>query len=104
MALLCHRVHLSRHIENQGLRQKLVRELQGLVELAYGDQQVHPDVLENEYMERVLLLRKVRAVAELCATVLQAEELFPPQHSPLPCQLCSLSPGSHKLPEESGIE
>ncbi|NXS87058.1 SYEM protein, partial [Erpornis zantholeuca] len=52
------RVHLTRHIENQGLRQRLVRELQGLVELVYGDQQVDPDVLENEYVERVLLLRK----------------------------------------------
>ncbi|XP_053813674.1 probable glutamate--tRNA ligase, mitochondrial isoform X2 [Vidua chalybeata] len=52
------RIHLTRHIENQGLRQKLVRELQGLVELVYGDQQVDPDVLENEYVERVLLLRK----------------------------------------------
>ncbi|XP_063270625.1 nondiscriminating glutamyl-tRNA synthetase EARS2, mitochondrial isoform X2 [Prinia subflava] len=52
------RIHLARHIENQGLRQKLVRELQGLVELVYGDQQVDPDVLEKEYVERVLLLRK----------------------------------------------
>ncbi|XP_066053917.1 nondiscriminating glutamyl-tRNA synthetase EARS2, mitochondrial isoform X1 [Chamaea fasciata] len=52
------RIHLTRHIENQGLRQKLVRELQGLVELVYGDQQVDPDVLENDYVERVLLLRK----------------------------------------------
>ncbi|KAL2299142.1 hypothetical protein Nmel_014760 [Mimus melanotis] len=53
------RIHLSRHIEHQGLRQELVRELQGLVELVYGDQQVDPDVLENKYVERVLLLRKV---------------------------------------------
>ncbi|NXT67709.1 SYEM protein, partial [Chaetops frenatus] len=52
------RIHLTRHIENQGLRQKLIRELQGLVELIYGDQQVDPHVLENEYVERVLLLRK----------------------------------------------
>nr|XP_026653509.1 probable glutamate--tRNA ligase, mitochondrial [Zonotrichia albicollis] len=52
------RIHLSRHIENQGLRQKLVRELRGLVELVYGQQQVDPDVLEEEYVERVLLLRK----------------------------------------------
>ncbi|KAF2985607.1 hypothetical protein EK904_005117 [Melospiza melodia maxima] len=52
------RIHLSRHIENQGLRQKLVRELQGLVELVYGQQQVDPDVLEEQYVERVLLLRK----------------------------------------------
>uniref|UniRef100_A0A8D2PMF8 Glutamyl-tRNA synthetase 2, mitochondrial n=2 Tax=Zosteropidae TaxID=36297 RepID=A0A8D2PMF8_ZOSLA len=52
------RIHLTRHIENQGLRQKLIKELQGLVELVYGDQQVDPDVLENDYVERVLLLRK----------------------------------------------
>ncbi|NWZ74028.1 SYEM protein, partial [Acrocephalus arundinaceus] len=52
------RIHLTRHIENPGLCQKLVRELQGLVELVYGDQQVDPDVLEKEYVERVLLLRK----------------------------------------------
>lgn len=58
-SFLCCRIHLTRHIENQGLRQKLVKELQGLVELVYGDQQVDPDVLEDEYVERVLLLRKV---------------------------------------------
>ncbi|KFU93335.1 hypothetical protein M959_10041, partial [Chaetura pelagica] len=52
------RIHLVRHIENEGLRQKLVRELQLLVEHVYGDQQVDQDVLEKEYVERVLLLRK----------------------------------------------
>ncbi|XP_068003510.1 nondiscriminating glutamyl-tRNA synthetase EARS2, mitochondrial [Melanerpes formicivorus] len=52
------RIHLSRHIENEELRQKLVRELQLLVEQAYGHQQVEQEVLQKEYMERVLLLRK----------------------------------------------
>ncbi|NXL85011.1 SYEM protein, partial [Alectura lathami] len=52
------RVHLAHHIENQGLRQKLVRELQSLVERVYGDQQVEKEVLEKDYVERVLLLRK----------------------------------------------
>ncbi|XP_030340217.1 probable glutamate--tRNA ligase, mitochondrial isoform X1 [Strigops habroptila] len=52
------RIHLSRHIENEGLRQKLVRELQLLVEHAYGEQQVDQEVLEKDYVERVLLLRK----------------------------------------------
>lgn len=45
------------------------------MELVYGDQQVDPDVLENEYVERVLLLRKVRVVSEHCATILGAEVL-----------------------------
>ncbi|XP_055565027.1 probable glutamate--tRNA ligase, mitochondrial isoform X2 [Falco cherrug] len=52
------RIHLTHHIENEGLRQKLIRELQLLVEHVYGDQQVDQDVLEKEYMERVLLMRK----------------------------------------------
>ncbi|XP_051488233.1 probable glutamate--tRNA ligase, mitochondrial [Apus apus] len=52
------RIHLVRHIENEGLRQKLVRELQLLVEHVYGDQHIDRDVLEKEYVERVLLLRK----------------------------------------------
>ncbi|XP_010179364.1 PREDICTED: probable glutamate--tRNA ligase, mitochondrial, partial [Mesitornis unicolor] len=52
------RIHLTRHIEHKGLRQKLVRELQELVEHVYGDQQVDQEVLEKEYVERVLLLRK----------------------------------------------
>ncbi|XP_032560258.1 probable glutamate--tRNA ligase, mitochondrial isoform X3 [Chiroxiphia lanceolata] len=52
------RIHLTRHIENEGLRQRLVRELQELVKQIYGDQQVDPEVLEKEYVERVLLLRK----------------------------------------------
>ncbi|XP_064529568.1 nondiscriminating glutamyl-tRNA synthetase EARS2, mitochondrial isoform X1 [Pseudopipra pipra] len=52
------RIHLTRHIENEGLRQRLVRELQELVKHIYGDQQVDPEVLEREYVERVLLLRK----------------------------------------------
>ncbi|NWX18712.1 SYEM protein, partial [Aegotheles bennettii] len=52
------RIHLIRHIENEQLRQELVRELQLLVEHVYGDQQVDPEVLEKEYVERVLLLRK----------------------------------------------
>ncbi|XP_008937854.1 PREDICTED: probable glutamate--tRNA ligase, mitochondrial, partial [Merops nubicus] len=52
------RIHLTRHIEDEGLRQKLVRELQLLVEHVYGDQQVDQEVLEKEYVEQVLLLRK----------------------------------------------
>ncbi|NWR76165.1 SYEM protein, partial [Centropus unirufus] len=52
------RIHLARHIEHEGLRQKLVAELQSLVEDAYRDQQVDREVLEKEYVERVLLLRK----------------------------------------------
>ncbi|NXM73364.1 SYEM protein, partial [Serilophus lunatus] len=52
------RIHLTRHIESEGLRQGLVRELQGLVRLTFGDQPVDPQVLEKEYVERVLLLRK----------------------------------------------
>ncbi|NXX96052.1 SYEM protein, partial [Centropus bengalensis] len=52
------RIHLARHIEHEGLRQKLVGELQSLVEDAYRDQQVDREVLEKEYVERVLLLRK----------------------------------------------
>ncbi|NWU94443.1 SYEM protein, partial [Upupa epops] len=51
------RVHLSRHIENEGLRQALVRELQLLVERVYGAQ-VDREALEKDYVERVLLLRK----------------------------------------------
>lgn len=53
------RMHLTRHIENEGLRHKLIQELQLLVEHTYGDQQVDKDVLEKEYVEQVLLLRKV---------------------------------------------
>ncbi|NXU53133.1 SYEM protein, partial [Turnix velox] len=52
------RIHLIRHIENEGLRHKLIREVQLLVEHVYGDQQVDQEVLEKEYVERVLLLRK----------------------------------------------
>ncbi|NXA38297.1 SYEM protein, partial [Eudromia elegans] len=52
------RIHLSRHIEDERLRQKLVRELQLLVEQVYGDQLVDKEVLERDYVERVLLLRK----------------------------------------------
>ncbi|XP_069726001.1 nondiscriminating glutamyl-tRNA synthetase EARS2, mitochondrial isoform X1 [Phaenicophaeus curvirostris] len=52
------RIHLARHVEHMGLRQKLIRELQLLVEHTYGDQQVDQEVLEKEYVERVLLLRK----------------------------------------------
>ncbi|NWX07929.1 SYEM protein, partial [Caloenas nicobarica] len=52
------RVHLTRHIENEGLRRKLIRELQLLVEQVFGDQHVDPEILEEEYVERVLLLRK----------------------------------------------
>ncbi|NWH66436.1 SYEM protein, partial [Geococcyx californianus] len=52
------RIHLTRHIEHAGLRQKLIRELQLLVEHVYGDQQVDQEVLEKEYVERVLLQRK----------------------------------------------
>ncbi|NXD15824.1 SYEM protein, partial [Nothocercus nigrocapillus] len=52
------RIHLSRHIENERLRQKLIRELQLLVERVYGDQHVDKEVLEKNYVERVLLLRK----------------------------------------------
>lgn len=32
------------------------------MEHVYGDQQVDQDVLDKEYMERILLLRKVWAV------------------------------------------
>lgn len=52
-------MHLTRHIENEGLRQKLIQELQLLVEDVYGDQEVDKEVLEKEYVEQVLLLRKV---------------------------------------------
>ncbi|XP_042684215.1 probable glutamate--tRNA ligase, mitochondrial isoform X1 [Centrocercus urophasianus] len=52
------RMHLTRHIENEALRQKLIQELQLLVEHTYGDQQVDKEVLEKEYVEQVLLLRK----------------------------------------------
>nr|XP_027324539.2 probable glutamate--tRNA ligase, mitochondrial [Anas platyrhynchos] len=52
------RVHLARHIENEELRQKLIRELQSLVERVYGDQQMDKEVLEKEYVEQVLLMRK----------------------------------------------
>jgi len=53
------RMHLTRHIENEGLQQKLIQELQLLVEDVYGDQEVDKEVLEKEYVEQVLLLRKV---------------------------------------------
>lgn len=52
-------MHLARHIENEELRQKLIRELQSLVERVYGDQQMDKEVLEKEYVEQVLLMRKV---------------------------------------------
>ncbi|NWI15740.1 SYEM protein, partial [Crypturellus soui] len=52
------RIHLSRHIEDERLRQKLIQELQLLVEQVYGDQHVDKEVLEKSYVERVLLLRK----------------------------------------------
>ncbi|XP_035419221.1 probable glutamate--tRNA ligase, mitochondrial [Cygnus atratus] len=52
------RVHLTRHIENEELRQKLIRELQSLVERVYGDQELDKEVLEKEYVEQVLLMRK----------------------------------------------
>ncbi|XP_065588749.1 nondiscriminating glutamyl-tRNA synthetase EARS2, mitochondrial [Cyrtonyx montezumae] len=52
------RMHLTHRIDDEGLRQKLIQELQLLVEQVYGDQQVDKEVLEKDYVEQVLLLRK----------------------------------------------
>lgn len=56
---LLRRTHLVRRIENERLRPKVVEELQALVEQAYGEQLVDRQVLEKDYVERVLLLWKV---------------------------------------------
>uniref|UniRef100_A0A8D0H062 Nondiscriminating glutamyl-tRNA synthetase EARS2, mitochondrial n=1 Tax=Sphenodon punctatus TaxID=8508 RepID=A0A8D0H062_SPHPU len=52
------RIHLARRIEDERLRQQLVTELQAQVEQTYGDQLVDRAVLEKDYVERILLLRK----------------------------------------------
>ncbi|XP_029433523.1 probable glutamate--tRNA ligase, mitochondrial [Rhinatrema bivittatum] len=52
------RIHLSRQIESESLRPKLVRELQAEVEKVYGEQLLDSEVLATGYIERVLLLRK----------------------------------------------
>lgn len=56
--LLC-RIHLVQQIGDERLRRKLVTELQTKVEQVYGDRLVDREVLEKDYVERVLLLRKV---------------------------------------------
>ncbi|XP_028914092.1 probable glutamate--tRNA ligase, mitochondrial [Ornithorhynchus anatinus] len=52
------RLHLSRLMNDEAQRSRLVRELQALVEEAYGEQLEDREVLGREYVERVLLLRK----------------------------------------------
>ncbi|KAH0631723.1 hypothetical protein JD844_019473, partial [Phrynosoma platyrhinos] len=52
------RIHLSRRIEDETLRQQLVAELQAAVEEAYGHQLEDRAVLEKGYVEQALLLRK----------------------------------------------
>nr|XP_006013426.1 PREDICTED: probable glutamate--tRNA ligase, mitochondrial isoform X2 [Latimeria chalumnae] len=52
------RVHLIRRIENDHQRQMLVKELQTQVEEVYGEKLQDRDMLQKEYVERVLLLRK----------------------------------------------
>ncbi|XP_038274273.1 probable glutamate--tRNA ligase, mitochondrial isoform X7 [Dermochelys coriacea] len=52
------RIHLVQQIGDERLRRKLVTEVQMQVEQVYGDRLVDREVLEKDYVERVLLLRK----------------------------------------------
>ncbi|XP_062999486.1 nondiscriminating glutamyl-tRNA synthetase EARS2, mitochondrial [Elgaria multicarinata webbii] len=52
------RIHLSQRIGEERLRQKLVEELRDTVEQAFGEQLVDREVLEAEYVQQVLLLRR----------------------------------------------
>ncbi|XP_067390381.1 nondiscriminating glutamyl-tRNA synthetase EARS2, mitochondrial isoform X1 [Emydura macquarii macquarii] len=52
------RIHLEQRIGDQRLRQTLVTELQMQVEQVYGDRLVDREVLEKDYVEQILLLRK----------------------------------------------
>uniref|UniRef100_A0A8D2L2E5 Glutamyl-tRNA synthetase 2, mitochondrial n=1 Tax=Varanus komodoensis TaxID=61221 RepID=A0A8D2L2E5_VARKO len=52
------RTHLSCKIAEETSRQKLVAELQALVDQAYGEQLVDREVLGKEHIEQVLLLRR----------------------------------------------
>lgn len=53
------RIHLAQQIGDEGLRQKLVAEVQASVEEVYGKQLPEREVLEKDYVEQVLLLRRV---------------------------------------------
>ncbi|XP_041085534.1 probable glutamate--tRNA ligase, mitochondrial [Polyodon spathula] len=52
------RIHLLRRIGDAGQRQALVKDLQVLVEREYEEQLTEKGVLQTEYIERVLQLRK----------------------------------------------
>lgn len=52
------RIHLTRRISNPGLRIELCSVLRTEVEKAYSDRITDREVLETDYIERVLLLRK----------------------------------------------
>ncbi|XP_039205597.1 probable glutamate--tRNA ligase, mitochondrial [Crotalus tigris] len=52
------RIHLAQQIGDEGLRQKLVAEVQASVEEVYGKQLPETEVLEKDYVEQVLLLRR----------------------------------------------
>ncbi|XP_063171168.1 nondiscriminating glutamyl-tRNA synthetase EARS2, mitochondrial [Candoia aspera] len=52
------RIHLDRQIGDEMLRRKFVAEVQASVEQAYGSQLLDREVLEEGYVEQVLLLRR----------------------------------------------
>lgn len=57
---LCGRIHLQRRIEDEEQCRLLIRELQELIQLAFT-QHIHDrEVLEEDYIRRVLHFRKVK--------------------------------------------
>lgn len=56
---LCGRIHLQRRIEDEEQCHLLAKELQGLIQQAFT-QHIHDrEVLQEDYIRRVLHLRKV---------------------------------------------
>lgn len=52
------RIHLAQQIDDDSKRQRLVRHLQSQVEEMYREKLLDHDVLQKEYVEKILLLRK----------------------------------------------
>lgn len=64
-SLLCGRIHLQRRIEDEEQCLLLARELQGLIQQAFT-QHIHDrEVLQEDYIRRVLHLRKVKPLDTL---------------------------------------
>lgn len=56
----CGRIHLQRRIEDEEQCPLLVRELQGLIRLVFPEHLHDREVLQEDYIRRVLHLRKVK--------------------------------------------